>query len=264
MSLERATKRALIGCTGFVGTTLQAQTQFDEFFHSKNIGDIRGREYGLVVCAAAPAAKWVANSKPEADRENLDNLKRHLDGMRAERFILISTIDVYPVPRNVDENTLIEAALAEPYGRHRYELEQFVTSHFAKAWVVRLPALFGPGLRKNFIFDLIWKPEALPLTHAESQFQFYAMARLWSDLNAVMESAVRLINVCAEPVSAAEIARQCAGREFTNRTEKTPVFYDVQTVHAKVLGGEGRYHFTKEQTLEAVKAFIASSRGAHA
>jgi nucleoside-diphosphate-sugar epimerase len=264
MSLERATKRALIGCTGFVGTTLQTQAHFDDFFHSKNIADIQGREYGLVVCAAAPAAKWIANSKPEADRENLDNLKRNLSGMKAERFVLISTIDVYPVPRNVDESTLIEAALAEPYGRHRYDLEQFATSHFANAWVVRLPALFGAGLRKNFIFDLIWKPEALPLTHAESRFQFYEMSRLWNDLNTVMGTALRLINICSEPLSAGEIARKCAGREFTNHTEKAPVFYDVQTVHATVLGGGGRYHFTKEQTLESLKAFIALSRGAHA
>jgi hypothetical protein len=34
-------------------------------------------------------------------------------------------------------------------------LEAFVESHFPGSLVVRLPALFGQGLRKNFLFDLM-------------------------------------------------------------------------------------------------------------
>jgi hypothetical protein len=46
--------KALIGYTGFVGTTLMKQTQFDDFYRSTNISDIKGKKFDLVVCAGAP------------------------------------------------------------------------------------------------------------------------------------------------------------------------------------------------------------------
>lgn len=47
--------KALIGYTGFVGTTLLKQTKFDDFYRSTNINDIKGKKFDLVVCAGAPA-----------------------------------------------------------------------------------------------------------------------------------------------------------------------------------------------------------------
>lgn len=46
---------ALIGSTGFVGTTLRSQTSFDEYYHSTDINNIDEKSFDLVVCAAAPA-----------------------------------------------------------------------------------------------------------------------------------------------------------------------------------------------------------------
>ena len=42
-------KKALIGYTGFVGSNLQAQIKFDDFYNSKNIQDIKDKEYDVVV-----------------------------------------------------------------------------------------------------------------------------------------------------------------------------------------------------------------------
>ena len=36
-------KKALIGYTGFVGSNLQTQIKFDDFYNSKNIQDIKTR-----------------------------------------------------------------------------------------------------------------------------------------------------------------------------------------------------------------------------
>ena len=66
--------RALIGHTGFVGGNLRAQTDFTDFYNSKNIDSIAGRSFELVVCAGAPAAKWIANREPEQDRAALQRL----------------------------------------------------------------------------------------------------------------------------------------------------------------------------------------------
>ena len=56
-------KTALIGCTGFVGSTLRRSTSFDDGFHSTDINRIDGNSYDLIVSAAAPAKKWLANQK---------------------------------------------------------------------------------------------------------------------------------------------------------------------------------------------------------
>ena len=48
---------ALIGYTGFVGTALARQHDFDAFYNSKNIETIKGEHFNLVVCAGAYGLK---------------------------------------------------------------------------------------------------------------------------------------------------------------------------------------------------------------
>src|SRR5262245_360131 len=146
---------ALIGSTGFVGGNLLRQAHFDGLYHSRNVADLRGRAYDTVVCAGARAEKWKANQDPDADRRGLQSLFDAIDAVTASRFVLISTVDVYPSPVGVDEDSPIDPAAASAYGRHRYELEEFVRARFREHLVVRLPGLFGPGLKKNVIFDLL-------------------------------------------------------------------------------------------------------------
>lgn len=67
-------KTCLLGYTGFVGTTLLTQTNFNDLYNSSNIKSIEDKEYGLVVCAAAPAVKWKANQAPLEDLDNINSL----------------------------------------------------------------------------------------------------------------------------------------------------------------------------------------------
>src|SRR5450759_1410370 len=99
-------KHALVGCSGFVGSTLLKQATFESFFRSTTIGEIDGQIFDTVVCAAAPAQKWIANRDPLADRQNIDSLIARLKTVTCETFILISTVDVFKNPIGVDEDTL--------------------------------------------------------------------------------------------------------------------------------------------------------------
>jgi hypothetical protein len=254
--------RALIGYTGFVGSTLRAQTSFDDLYRSDNIESLAGRAYDWLVCAGAPAAKWKANQDAAADLANLQRLIASLRQAQAAVAVLVSTVDVYPVPVGVDEATPVDASAGEPYGRNRLRLERAFVEHFPAGFVIRLPGLFGRGLRKNFIFDLLSNRPALPLTDWRSVFQFYDMSRLWSDVRRVVDSGVPLVNFATEPVSAADVARRCFGEDFRNETPRGPVRYDMRTRHAAVFGAHGPYMAAQREVIDAITAFVRGERAA--
>lgn len=153
---------ALVGYTGFVGGNLAASHHFSALYNSKNIEQAFGTKPDLLVYSGVRAEKFLANKNPEADRalceQALDNIRR----IAPRQLLLISTVDVYGAPGGVDENTPIETEGLHPYGANRFWLERQAARAVLTA-VVRLPALFGTGLKKNFLFDaLILTPSMLP------------------------------------------------------------------------------------------------------
>ena len=86
---------ALIGDSGYVGSTLRRQIDFKCHYRSNNILEIDGLSLENIVCAAAPAQKWIANREPEADLHKIESLIKHLRTVQCNTFILISTVDVF-------------------------------------------------------------------------------------------------------------------------------------------------------------------------
>jgi hypothetical protein len=145
----------LIGHTGFVGSALLRKAAFAACYNSQNIASIEGQSFGTLVCAAAPGSMLEANLAPERDAARIDALIAQLATVRAERFVLISSIAVLADFAGGDDEGTQAFQQELAYGRNRRALEAFVESHFPGSLVVRLPALFGEGLRKNFLFDLM-------------------------------------------------------------------------------------------------------------
>ena len=249
---------ALIGYTGFVGSTLLRQRPFDYLYNSKNIDDIAGKSFDLVVCAAAPAEKWKANRNPGDDLQNIKRLISYLERIDVGEFILISTVDVYPVPLEVDEQTAINPDECPPYGKHRYLLEQMISARF-RSTTIRLPGLFGPGLKKNIIYDLI-HANNVEQVHADSAFQFYDLHNLWSDLSNARRHGLELVNFATEPASVREVARVAFGIEFENAPAAIPARYDFRSIHAPLFGGQGGYLYDQTRVLSSMKRFVERER----
>lgn len=249
---------ALIGHTGFVGGNLKRQARFDALYDSKTVGTLGEAEHELVVCAAPSAVKWLANKEPEQDRASIGRLTDALDGARAARFVLMSTVDVYPTPVDVDEDSAIEGDI-QPYGQHRLELERFVAERFPEHLIVRLPGLFGPGLKKNVVYDFLHR-NRLGAIPADGVFQFYDLANLWADLERARDAGLRLANFATEPVSVREVAREAFGFEFENPAVTARPRYDFHTKHAGVWGRSGPYLYDRGQVLAGMRAFVAAER----
>ena len=82
--------KALIGYTRFVGSNLLRQQHFDDCYNSANIDTIDGKSFNMVVCAGVPAEKWIANREPIKDRQNIQQLTRHMQTIEADKFVLIN------------------------------------------------------------------------------------------------------------------------------------------------------------------------------
>ena len=215
--------------------------------------------------------------------------------------------------RGVYEDSPAQDTEALPaYGKNRLQLERWVREDFPDALIVRLPALYGAGIRKNFLFDLhtitpaMLRPEkyselaaksplvksaytladngfyklngtadpaalrtffaandfnALAFTDARSRYQFYNLGRLWSDMEAARTADVKLLHLCAPPVSAAEVYTAVTGKtDWHNELPKPPFDYDLRSRHAALLGGSGDYLCTKQQELDDITRFMRSWR----
>lgn len=250
---------ALIGHSGFVGSNLKRQRSFDAFFDASDVERIAGRSFDLVVCSGAPSQKWKANADPTGDRDDIECVVSALEQANVARLVLLSTVDVFVNPVDVDEDSPTPSAGLSAYGRNRRWLEQIAGARF-DALIVRLPAMYGPGLAKNVIFDLM-NDNDVHRIDSRSVFQFYDVGRLWRDVETALAADLSLVHLATEPVTVADVARAAFGIEFSNEVEATdPARYDVRTQHAQLLGGAGFYVESKTRELEGIAEFVRSER----
>ena len=159
---------ALVGYTGFVGSNIYAAGDFDAVYNSKNIEKAYGTEPDLLIYAGLRAEKYLANNAPEKDMELIYQAEKNIMRIAPKKLVLISTIDVFKAPRNVDENSVIDTENLHPYGYNRYQLEIWVRENYPDSLIIRLPGLFGQNIKKNFIYDYI---NVIPFMLKEEKFR---------------------------------------------------------------------------------------------
>ena len=253
---------AIVGYSGFVGSNLVSSHEFTDKYKSSNIADIQGKHYDLVVFAAAKAEKWRINQDPASDLQHISQLEDVLRSFSTDQLVLISTVDVYANPIDVDERTVVKVDGLHAYGRHRYRLEQFALQQHPSVLVMRLPGLFGRGIKKNVIFDLL-NENNLSAIHRAGRFQYYALQHLWSDIQTALAHRLNLLNVATEPIRTDEVAKACFGTDFSNEPpESTPGSYDMRSVHANLFGGNDGYLYSKKQVLAELRDFVIEERAA--
>lgn len=265
------TKTCLIGHTGFVGSNILKQRQFDDCYNSKNIEEIAGKSYQEIVCAGVPGTKWIANQRPVEDKATIDRLLGNLRKVNAESVVLISTIDVYQDPASCFDEECSPVELPHySYGVHRREVEQEFIRLFKNLLIVRLPALFGQDLKKNPAYDLM-HAHYLENMNAQSAYQWYYLEHLSKDLELCQKRGLKLVNLFTEPLQTKELIQ----RFFADRYQigdKGEVYlrgsnpssfplpkivrYDLRSKYAEVFGGGSLYVRSKEKVLEDFQNFF--------
>ena len=147
-------ERVLVGSTGFVGGNLMAKGRFTKAYHSTDIAQGFGAQNDLVVYAGVPAAMFLANRDPEADLAVMRAARENLRRLAPKKLVLVSSICVYADSRGKTEADAPTLEGLAAYGANRLRLENWVREDRPDALIVRLPALYGLGLKKNFLYDL--------------------------------------------------------------------------------------------------------------
>ena len=140
---------------GLWGGNLLAKHTFAAACHSSDITAQYGTRPDLCVYAGVPAAMFLANADPEADLAVMRAARENIRQIAPKRLVLISSIAVLADSRGVYEDSPAQDTEGLPaYGKNRLQLERWVREDFPDTLIVRLPALYGAGIRKNFLFDL--------------------------------------------------------------------------------------------------------------
>jgi len=248
-------KVALIGCTGFVGQSILRSREISHRISRNNIASYAGAHFDLLIIAAGDARKWYANQNPREDAQHIRGLQAAISRVRASRVVQISTVDVLDGKAG-DEQIPIIPSHCDTYGRNRLELEDFVRKQFVRCSVVRLPGLFGRGLKKNMIFD-ISQGRALSGFNPKSTFQWFDMNEVNRIIDLSLEHELPLLHVCGEPLIAGELASALNGQVATMQESAPLVRYDVHTRYGHLMpGSPPGYLYWAADTLQRIRHFM--------
>ena len=165
----------LAGYTGFIGSNLTLQHEFSGLFNSKNISQAYGKCPDILVYSGVRSEMFTANKYPQKDKENIYQAIENISRINASKTILISTSAVYDENNNSNNNShedsLINTQKLTHYGANRYYLERWADENIKDLLIVRLPAVFGVNLKKNFIYDFI---NEIPAMLNESKFHEFS------------------------------------------------------------------------------------------
>lgn len=137
----------VIGCDGFVGSALCrtiSKTQHKLIkINRENFNDFVDTTFDILINSATPSKKYWALNNPLKDFHATVGLTADIVyNWHYDKLIHISTVSA-------------KCQLDHPYGIHKYLAEQLVLHNNPHNLVIRLGNLFGQGLTKGIIYDML-------------------------------------------------------------------------------------------------------------
>ena len=248
----------LIGYTGLVGSNLMSQTTFDEAFNSSNIKTFKSKDRSGsdLYLSCLPASKWIVNQNIQADLKNINNIIEELKNFNYNNIYLMSTIDTYcDSPMRSSESSR-QIFRQDSYGSNRKLFEDLVSQklNYNSLRIFRLAALFGKGLKKNIIYDLM-NENQINKVNLYSYFQWYDLKDLYSDIKNLSKlfKNQNVFNLFPEPLSTYEIVKNLFPNHLSS-VDVDPNNIKVYDFHSDLF--DDRYIYGKNESLNKIKLFV--------
>lgn len=195
---------ALIGFNGFVGSTLLSQLPNEpEKYNSSNLEDIEFKTFDNLYICCPTGSKYYVNEHSYQDYMNMRDILRLLATVNCNDCYLVSSQDCNSTLYS--DETFICYPFTE-YGKNRLFFEDAIRDLFENHHVMRIGCLFGKGLKKNIIFDLL-NHNYLENIKSDFAYQLYNMDYLYKDMQIMKQLDIHLWNRFSEPVYISEIIK---------------------------------------------------------
>ena len=158
----RSERIALLGYKGFVGSALfkkLKESGYDITGVSRDSYEkYKNEEFDIIINSAMPSKRFWAVNNPMDDFDATVRLTADLVyGWKYKKFVQISTVSA-------------RCQLDHPYGLNKKCAETLVLNKSENNLVVRLGGLYGPGLDKGAVFDIIKGNKIY--VHGDSKYNF--------------------------------------------------------------------------------------------
>ena len=246
---------ALFGYTGFVGSNILKFKEFDKLYRSNNIIDAKHQSFNEVYFASLPGTKWLANKYYDNDNDIINQCIDILSTITCNKFVLISTIDIYDnISNEYTEDSNSDITILHKYGEHRLIFENFIKNKFNNYYIFRLPALFGDGLKKNILYDLINNNEVYKI-NLTSTYQWYNLDWLETDFNICFKNNIKICNFFTEPINTLEVCKLFQYCYIDNYKYNT-IHYNSKTKYCNYWNKHNGYIYSKMEVLISIRNFI--------
>ena len=216
--MKNTSEKAIIGFNGYIGSYLTKKIKFKFKYNSKNISLLKKKKFNEAYIAAPHSLKYWAIKNPTKDTNIVDNFIENLKNLKTKKIIYFSSTDIYTNKHNVNENSKIIKKNLNIYGYNRLRIEKYIIKNFKNYLIIRLPALFGWNLKKNFFYDLL-NSKKFKFYNKNTFLQWYCIEWLDKDLKVIKKKKINLINLVSEPVSLNEITNYLGYESSFSKTK---------------------------------------------
>jgi len=252
----------VVGGTGLIGAAVCERLERDGYsvrsVHSKNYTSCAGGRADVLINCNGNAHRYKAAENPRWDFDaSVVSVERSLFDFEAERYIYISTVDVYndlSDPAHNHEDATIHPTRLHPYGFHKWLAERLVERFAGNPLILRTATVIGPAVKKGPLFDLL-RSEPLHMS-PESELSFIDTATIAEVVTKFVADAPpqRILNLAG--TGAARL--QALGAEFglecrvAKGAENVVYRYDINNASLREIFGVGTSHAMAAQLLASV------------
>lgn len=250
----------VLGAKGFLGSAfvrrISAENEQFAAITRENYHDYVGRRCRVLINASGNSRKYLAVREPVQEFQmSVTNVLLTLCDFSPELYVHLSSIDVYndvSNPSNNRETASIEASGLSPYGFSKY-LAEMVARRYAKRYLIaRLGGVVGPGLKKNPIYDLLYRGHIY--VHPDSLYQYMPTDKVAEIVLDLIRGGNEgeIFNLCGDGlVSPRQVASWLDLQGYSHPDDVKPEHYEINIEKIK-----GQYHIPT--SADSVKAFIES------
>jgi hypothetical protein len=118
---------------------------------------------------------------------------------------------------------------------------------------VRLPVVYGEGLKKNIIYDLLNKNQIKNI-NPNDILQYYPVDKLYLDINFSIKNNLSLINLSSEPIKNSEIIKIFYKKIILNKKKIAIRNYNMKSIYSKIWNKKN-YIYTKKYIINDLIKF---------